>query len=117
MTPARRQAVVKDLEAITEKIVEEFQPEKIILFGSLAWGEPGPESDADLLIVKRTPKSTRDVATEIRRALWGSSVPMDILVYTPEQLEQRIAVDRNLFLEDIVKNGVTLYERHDEVRE
>lgn len=112
-----KEAAERELKTITETIVQKFQPEKIILFGSLAWGDPGPESDADLLVVKRTPKSTRDVATEIRRALWGSSVPMDILVYTPEQLEQRISVDRNLFLEDIVKNGVTLYERHDKVRQ
>lgn len=112
-----KEAAERELKTITETIVQKFQPDKIILFGSLAWGDPGLESDADLLVVKRTPKSTRDVATEIRRALWGSSVPMDILVYTPEQLEQRISVDRNLFLEDVVKNGVTLYERHDEVRE
>lgn len=114
---ARRTISEKDLQPITAKIVREFDPEKIILFGSLVWGTPDLDSDADLLVVKQTPKSTRDVATEIRRALWGSSVPMDILVYTPAQLEQRISVDRNLFLEDVVKNGVTLYERHDEVRE
>lgn len=113
---ARRTISEKNLQPITAKIVREFDPEKIILFGSLVWGTPDVDSDADLLVVKRTPKSTRDVATEIRGALWGSSVPMDILVYTPEQLEQRISVDRNLFLEDVVRNGVVLYDRDNKIR-
>lgn len=47
-------SVEKKIKEITNKIVREFDPEKVILFGSYAWGKPGPDSDVDLFVVKET---------------------------------------------------------------
>lgn len=103
--------VEQKLKAITEKIVKEYQPEKIILFGSWAWGEPHEWSDIDLLIVKRTdtPRLTRE--RELGALLYPRMFPIDVLVYTPEELATGINERHNLFLEDIVRNGQVLYTR------
>lgn len=100
----------KDLEPITRTIVQAFNPEQIILFGSLVWGKAGPDSDADLFIVKETQESTRDVAREIDGALWGRTIPLDIIVSTPEGLQKSLK-SGNLFIRDIVERGKVLYER------
>lgn len=103
--------VEQKLKEITDKIVKEFQPEKVILFGSWAWGEPGPDSDIDLLIVKDSQQSRIEREREVSRLLYPRELPIDILAYTPEELEKSINGNRNLFLEDIVRNGKVLYAK------
>jgi len=76
------------IEEMVRRIVEKFDPEKIILFGSHARGEGGPDSDADLLIVMRYSGSRRRQATEIDLALWGIDLAADILVFSPEEIEK-----------------------------
>lgn len=98
------------LREITDKIVKKHQPEKIILFGSYAWGKPGPDSDIDLFIIKDT-NNPRELARAIDRAIFPRQFPLDILVYTPSEVEKKIKEERNLFIEDIVKNGEIIYER------
>ncbi|KKU73946.1 MAG: hypothetical protein UX98_C0003G0021 [Parcubacteria group bacterium GW2011_GWA2_47_26] len=100
------------INEITKKIVEKFDPEKIILFGSYAWGKPGPDSDVDLLIVKDTKIPPIKRMTTLRDLLWGSDMAMDLLVYTPTEVQNMIRQDRNLFIEDIVKNGKILYAKN-----
>ena len=102
-------SIDKKLKEITSKIVREHQPEKIILFGSYAWGNPGPDSDVDLFVVKKTDRSSREVAREISRSIFPRPFPLDILVYTPSEIEKKIKEDRNLFIEDIINNGKILY--------
>jgi predicted nucleotidyltransferase len=102
--------VQEKLQEVVNRIVKEYQPEKIILFGSFAWGEPDPDSDIDLLIVKET-KNTREAARKISRLIFPRPFPMDILVYAPDEVERKIKEERNLFIEDIVNNGRILYER------
>lgn len=92
-----------------QKIAREFDPEKIILFGSWAWGKPGPDSDVDLFIVKETP-NTRETAREIDGALWGRTFPLDIIVYTPEGVERSLARG-NFFIRDIIANGKVVYAK------
>ena len=106
-----KKVVERKLREVTEKIVKEFQPEKIILFGSWAWGKPGPDSDADLLIVKRSsdPRPQREL--ELNALLSHREIPLDFMVYTPEELDQSINKNRNLFIEDILRNGKTLYSK------
>lgn len=89
------------IKAITRKIVKEYQPEKIILFGSYAWGKPHKWSDMDLLVVKKTSKSRLEREQELRNLLSPQKIAMDILVYTPSELEKSINQNRNLFIEDI----------------
>ena len=104
--------ITKDqIQTVVDKIVKEFNPEKVILFGSYAWGTPHEDSDVDLLVVKET-EDTRKTAIEIRKKLFPAYFPMDVLVYPSKSLDEKITVDRNLFLEDIVKNGVILYASH-----
>ena len=101
------------IKQIADKIAKQFDPEKIILFGSYAWGKPDENSDVDLFVIKKT-NNTRDTARDIRAYLWGKTaiIPMDIVVCHPLKLKNKIEHDRNLFLEDIVKNGIKLYENH-----
>lgn len=100
----------KKLEEITSRIIKEYQPERIILFGSFAWGEPNQDSDLDLFVIKKSEKSRMERERELSVLLSPHTVPIDILVYTPEEVEQSINEYQNLFVEDIVRNGRLLYE-------
>lgn len=104
-----KKSVEQAIQNAASKIAAEFDPEKIILFGSWAWGTPGPDSDVDLFVVKDT-DDTRGLARQIDGALFPRRVPMDILVYTPRGLERRLRMG-DFFVRDIVHKGRTLYER------
>ncbi|MBI3335455.1 MAG: nucleotidyltransferase domain-containing protein [Candidatus Portnoybacteria bacterium] len=105
------QSYQKEIKRITQKIVKEYQPEKVILFGSWAWGKPGSDSDVDLLVVKRSQKPRLERERELQALLSHREIALDILVYTPEELERGINENHNLFLEDIVRNGRVLYAK------
>ena len=74
---------------MVRRIVKRFAPDKIILFGSYARGEAGPDSDVDLLIVMPVSGSIRQMAVEIGVALHDIRVPKDVIVTTPEEFEWR----------------------------
>jgi predicted nucleotidyltransferase len=98
------------LPEITQRILEVSDPEQIILFGSYARGDNGPDSDLDLLVVLRAVQSTRAESIRLKRALRGLLVPVDILVATPEQLERH----RNtvgLIYRTVLSEGKLVYER------
>lgn len=71
------------------RIVSRFHPERIILFGSHARGDAGPDSDVDLLVVMPIKGSKCEQQLAIRRALRGIRAPIDIAVSTPEEVEWR----------------------------
>jgi uncharacterized protein len=71
------------------RIVERFDPDRIILFGSAARGEAGPDSDVDLLVVMPVQGSRREKAIEIGVAVNDIPIPKDIFVTTPEDFERR----------------------------
>src|SRR5437899_493293 len=78
------------LEEISQRIVEAFQPEKVVLFGSHAGGEPTLDSDVDLLVVM---ESDEPMAQRIMRVADVAQVrflPMDLLVYTPAEIAEQI---------------------------
>src|SRR5438093_10935863 len=77
------------LDRMVKRIVKKFHPEKIILFGSQARGEAGPDSDVDLLVVLPFEGSALDKAVEIGCALGNESVPVDVIVTTPEAFAWR----------------------------
>ena len=79
----------KQIRRIVNRIVRQFHPERIILFGSHARGHAGPDSDVDLLIVMSVDGSPREKAIEIRAALHDVGVPKDIIVTTPEDFAWR----------------------------
>ena len=74
------------ISTMTERIVRDFHPVQIILFGSHARGEAHPQSDVDLLVVFSELADKRKTAIDIRRALADLPVAKDILVTTPEEL-------------------------------
>ncbi len=100
----------RSINAVVKRIAERFDPDRIILFGSYAYGHPHPYSDVDLLVVLATNDRTRAKQLEITRALSPHPFGMDILVRTPEQLRERIALG-DYFLRDIVTKGQVIYER------
>ncbi|OIO49048.1 MAG: hypothetical protein CO042_02915 [Parcubacteria group bacterium CG_4_9_14_0_2_um_filter_41_8] len=101
-----KQTAIKDF---TKIIVAKFKPEKVILFGSHAWGKPNKDSDIDLFVVKNT-KSTSKLSEKIDSALWGRTVPIDLIVYTPDLVKRSIE-GGNFFIRDIIKKGKVLYEK------
>jgi predicted nucleotidyltransferase len=98
------------LQEAVDRIVSRFHPERIILFGSLARGEGGPDSDADLLVVMPVDGSKRQQAVQIDLALEGIAIPIDLVVVTPEEVEK----DRETIgtiIREAVQEGKVLYER------
>jgi len=98
----------QEIADIATQIIEKYKPEKIILFGSAARGDGGPDSDADFLIIKKkTPlygaERTRKLSRMIKR-----SIPVDFLVYRPEEFEKRVEMG-DPFLKAILKEGKVLY--------
>jgi predicted nucleotidyltransferase len=77
------------INQVVETIVKNIQPEKVILFGSYANGNPNEDSDLDLLIIKDMPEKRSRRGREIRKHLRGSKIPIDLLVYTPQEIELR----------------------------
>lgn len=106
-----RQYLSKAIDGITDAIVRNYHPEKIILFGSAASGKAGPDSDIDMLIVKRTTLKPLERLRQISPILPRQyDVAIDCVVWTPEE----VAADRqqNSFLKlEILKKGKVLYER------
>ena len=91
-------------------IVERFRPEKVILFGSHARGEAGPDSDVDLLVVMQVEGSKREQSVEIRCALSGIRAPKDIVVATPDEFESYRGVVGTV-IRPALREGKVLYER------
>jgi len=98
------------LEAIVSGIVERFSPRRIILFGSRARGEAGPEGDVDLFVEMETLKSPPERAMEISSIFGLRSWSLDLVVYTPKEVE-RFRKVRGSFLSIIESEGKVLYER------
>lgn len=101
----------KQIGRIVRRIASNHNPEKIILFGSYAYGIPTEDSDLDLLVVVENSEQPRyKRAREIRKCLWGiAEVPKDIFVYTQEEIDEWKEV-KEAFITTIVKRGRVLYE-------
>ena len=99
-----------ELNKIVDKLIEAYQPEKIILFGSYAYGRPDADSDLDLLIIKKTSErfierwiNVRQIVSDPKR-----SIPFEPIVLTPDEIKERLAIG-DQFLEEIIKKGEVLY--------
>lgn len=98
------------LTEIVRRICAVGDPEQIILFGSYARDEFGPDSDLDLLVIERDIQAPRQESVRLRRALRGLLVPIDVLVATPEQIE-RHRDTIGLIYGPAVREGKIIYER------
>jgi predicted nucleotidyltransferase len=99
------------LGEITRRIVEAFNPEKVILFGSRAAGTPRADSDVDLLVVMDAQTSPIQRAVAVKRVCRPRFVAMDVLVKTPEEMATQLRQGNSL-LRQILAEGRVLYERH-----
>jgi predicted nucleotidyltransferase len=108
---AERHAKLQEtLEHIVRTLTREYQPDKIILFGSMASGDVHEWSDLDLVIIKDTarPFVQRGVEAAL---LCRARVGVDYLVYTPDEFAQMIAQDNIFIVDEVIAKGRVLYER------
>jgi predicted nucleotidyltransferase len=104
-------SVGRSLRPAIQKIVDELNPEKIILFGSYAYGKPTPHSDVDLLVVLKTTESPKERSWRVSRLLLPRPFPVDILVKTPREIEKALK-SGDFFMQEIITRGKVLYERN-----
>ena len=106
----RPQVTKSLLTEMAQRIAEKFQPQKVVLFGSYAKGAPDQDSDVDLLVVM---DSKEPMSERIRRVTEVAKVPflpMDIIVRTPAEIDERLAKG-DFFIADILDKGKVLYQR------
>lgn len=103
-----KQEADQKIQNVVDKIAKEYKPEKIFLFGSFAWGKPDKNSDIDLFVVKKSSKSTLEMIKDIYNIIFDEGEAVDVLVYTPEQLEKRKKIG-DPFVFKIINNGKLLY--------
>jgi predicted nucleotidyltransferase len=104
--------VSQTLPKAVNRLVRKLKPEKIILFGSYAYGNPTPDSDVDLLIVMKTKiKRQVDRYVLVSGLLYPREFPVDIIVRTPAEIKSGLSVKGNFFIREIMTNGKALYER------
>ena len=99
------------IQEMVRRIAERFHPEQIILFGSHATGRAGQDSDVDLLVVMRGVEGRRrKTATAIDIALKDASLPKDIIVVTPEELQRHRDMVGTI-IRPALREGKVVYER------
>lgn len=98
------------IDDITSRIVESYDPDRIILFGSYATGRESSGSDIDLLILKDTPERPLERRMAVERILLDRTVPIDLFVYTPDEVRYLYSIG-SPFIEDIMLKGKVLYMR------
>lgn len=104
----RKRIPASVIRATVKHIAREFNPQKIILFGSYARGKPRPESDVDLLVVMNTKLRENAQAVQICQKI-NYRFGLDLIVYTPRNLAKRVKLGDS-FLMDILKEGKVVYE-------
>jgi len=102
--------MLKTLEEIRDRVVSAYDPDRIILFGSRSTGTATEESDYDLLILKQTRSRPIDRRIEVEKILEDRAVPLDILVYTPQEMSYLYSIG-SPFIEEVIDTGRVLYMR------
>ena len=98
----------KSIQDLRDRITAECQPERIILFGSYAYGTPGADSDVDILVIVDHGESGPKKAAEILSRI-NPRIPVDLVVRTGDEVKSRLQAD-DFFLAEIMKHGRVLYE-------
>lgn len=98
----------RDIRRVCSQIAREFKPERIVLFGSYAYGQPTPDSDVDLLVVMPFEGRPTEQAVKISSRL-DHRFPIDLLVRTPQEIRQRLEWN-DVVLREITGRGEVLYE-------
>ena len=98
------------ISEIVNKIAAGYNPDKIILFSSYATGSPNEDSDLDLFVIKDTDLPRPQRTVQVRKMLYGSMIPIDLIVYTPKEINES-KKNRFSFVYEVLNTGKTLYER------
>jgi len=106
-----KKEVRRTLSEIVEKLKSEYKPQKIILFGSYAYGNPREDSDLDLLILKNTNSRRVDRYVRVKKIIYNPNrrITISPLVLTPKELAHRLRMGDD-FIKEIIQKGVVLYE-------
>jgi predicted nucleotidyltransferase len=100
------------IDDVVQQIITKFHPNKIMLFGSYARGNPRPESDVDLLVIMELKNSENCQMRAIRQSLEMDMFGLDIIVRSPQDFADRVALG-DWFLREILTEGKVLYESFD----
>lgn len=98
----------EQIDEVKRRIVENIKPEKIILFGSYAEGNPKKASDLDLLIVKDSNLPRYKRGKEVRKYLRGLKIAVDLVVYTKDEIQKWSNV-KTAFITTVMEKGKVLY--------
>ncbi len=104
-------ASMEQILNVARRIGEEFSPQRVILFGSYAYGQPTPDSDVDLLVITSFKGSSVEKSVEMRLKV-RPPFPVDLLVRTPQKVQERLAMG-DCFMREILTKGKVLYEAAD----
>lgn len=99
----------KEVRKIIRQVVRDYNPEKVILFGSFAAGRPRKNSDVDLVVIKKTKERFTSRLFRVVRSI-KSSLGTDILVYTPKEWQDALE-EENYFIKEIAEKGKLVYAR------
>ena len=102
------------IQGFVDRVVAEFRPHKVILFGSYAYGQPREDSDVDLMVVMPYKGSSARAATRVRLAC-PREFSMDLMVRSPSEVLQRVRMGDG-FMKEVTSKGIVLHEaRHTRV--
>jgi predicted nucleotidyltransferase len=105
-----RRIKLRDIRSLSRRIAREFRPERIVLFGSYAYGSPSADSDVDLLIIMPFEGTPVYKASEIRLKA-RPHFPLDLVLRTPDDVKKRIRMG-DCFMLEVMAKGKVLYEAH-----
>jgi len=106
-----KERVEQTIQNILERLLTGYAPQKVILFGSYAYGNPRRDSDIDLLVIKETSERFIDRWVTARRLLTDPSrrLPLQVIVLTPQELSERLDIG-DQFIKEIIDRGEVLYD-------
>jgi predicted nucleotidyltransferase len=109
-TNMKKKIVTPNIQKMVRRLVDRFDPDQIILFGSHARGTAGPDSDIDLLVIMPVTGSKRAKQIEMRVALHDIRVPKDIILATPDQVARQKDIVGTI-IRPALREGQVLYVR------
>ena len=101
-------ASIVQIQELVDNIVRQFSPDKIVLFGSHARGEEGPDSDVDLLVIMPHEKHAAEKAAEITQRVHPRRYSLDLIVRSPDAIRERLQMN-DWFVRDLIREGRVLY--------
>ncbi|MEW5768269.1 MAG: nucleotidyltransferase domain-containing protein [bacterium] len=109
----KKRELQKLISEIVAKIVSSYNPSKIILFGSYAYGKPDEDSDIDMFIIKDTEERPIDRWVSVCQIVSDRTrrIPFEPLIITPKELESRIRIGDQFIIDEILTKGEVLYEK------